>query len=69
MTFYLFLKSCAFLHNSTHFPFPNDKKTLVMAELILAGGWRSGSAGALQASGRGFKSLTAHHLNAQWLLV
>lgn len=24
--FFLFLKSCAFLHNSTHFPFSNDKK-------------------------------------------
>ena len=26
-------------------------------------GWRSGSAGALQAQGRGFKSLTDHHKN------
>lgn len=29
------------------------------------GDWRSGSAGALQAQGRGFKSLIAHHMNSR----
>ena len=29
--------------------------------LHFTGDWRSGSAGALQALGRGFKSLIAHH--------
>jgi hypothetical protein len=35
----------------------------LMGELFLlpVGDWRSGSAGALQAQGRGFKSLIAHH--------
>lgn len=28
---------------------------------VYSGDWRSGSAGALQAQGQGFKSLIAHH--------
>lgn len=37
-------------------------RTRAFRRVICSVAWRSGSAGALQAQGRGFKSLIAHHL-------
>lgn len=41
----------------------SDKGFRIWDNFGSMGDWRSGSAGALQAQGRGFKSLIAHHRN------
>ena len=43
--------------------FRGDKGFRIWDNTEPMGDWRSGSAGALQAQGRGFKSLLAHHMS------